>query len=75
MNRPAVPGFGALLVFNIAKALAVEPAPLNEAELFLDCLSAPEAPTTCPLCNTPVWGAEKNGEGDWTWLCADGCNP
>jgi len=76
VNRPQAPGFGALLCFGIARALAADDVPeLNEAERMLPTLRAPEPPTSCPLCSCPVSGAEKDENGDWTWHCAYGCNP
>ena len=74
MSRPLAPGFGALLCFGIARALADVP-PISSADLFVDALGAPEPPTTCPLCSCPVVGACKDENGDWTWHCAHGCNP
>lgn len=72
-QRPTVPGFGALFVFSLAKALAEAP-PLNDAELLLSAIDAPEAPTTCPLCGCPALAPSRGPEG-WTWLCFEGCNP
>jgi hypothetical protein len=72
-KRSPTPGFGALFCFAVAKALA-EPPPLNEAELLLPTLTAPEPPVHCPCCTMAVHGARRV-DGEWTWNCAGGCNP
>lgn len=73
-KRARAPGFGAVLSFALVKAV-LEPAPLNDAELLLPTLRAPEPPTTCPCCTYPALGAARTPEGEWTWNCFGGCNP
>lgn len=71
MNRPAVPGFGALFVLGVAKALA---RPLSAAELLAPSTRAPTPPKWCPCCCSAVVEPSRVDGGAWAWSCAGGCN-
>jgi hypothetical protein len=72
-SRPVVPGFGALFVLGVAKALADVP-PLT-SECVASAIDAPTPPTWCPCCCFPAVGAQRDERGRWSWSCFGGCNP
>ncbi len=74
MSRPTVPGFGALFVIGVARALADVP-PLAESELLVSSTTAPTAPLWCPCCCFPAVAPSRDERGAWSWTCFGGCNP